>query len=263
MASVWRRYGATASLAAALGLGENGLVVFGYLLRLLRVVLLLSLWRSLFAGRGEVGGLALTEVLTYTLLSAAFAAQIDARTNLDEAIWNGTVISRLLRPVPLFGDFLAEMGGRWAFGLITFTAPLFVFAPLLGVSVAPRSPAAGGLFVISLLLAIAVGTALDFLFGSLIVWVDQSLWAVQYARAGMIVVLSGALIPLPLFPWGIGTVLSWLPFASMASAPLLIYVGGGGALPLLAGQAGWAVFLWWAATRVWNLSLPRMVSYGG
>lgn len=263
MRSTLRQYRATASLSGSLGFGENGLVLFGYLLRVLQVLLLLALWRSLFAERGKVGGLDLADVLTYTLLSTALAAQLDARTNLDQAIWEGTVVRRLLRPVPLFGDFIAEMSGRWLFGLVTFTAPLLLLAPLLGVSVSPSSLEAGALFLVSLLLAIAVGTALDFLFGSLIVWLDQSLWAVQYARLGMVVVLSGALIPLPLLPWGVGTVLSWLPFASMASAPLLIFVGQGSAWALLAGQAGWAVFLWWAAGRVWALSLPRMVAYGG
>lgn len=263
MRATLHQYRATASLSGSLGFAENGLVVFGYLLRMLQVLLLLALWRSLFADRGEVGGLALSDVLTYTLLSAAFAAQLDARTNLDQAIWEGTVVRRLLRPVPLFGDFISEMAGRWLFGLMTFTAPLLLLAPVLGVSVLPSSAEAGAVFLLSLLLAVAVGTALDFLFGSLIVWLDQSLWAVQYARLGMIVVLSGALIPLPLLPWGIGAVLSWLPFASMASAPLLIFVGQGDAMTLLAGQLGWATFLWWAAVRVWAVSLPRMVAYGG
>ncbi|HUR50012.1 MAG TPA: ABC-2 family transporter protein [Acidimicrobiales bacterium] len=263
MRASFRQYRATAALAGSLGFGENALVLFGYVLRILQVLLLLSLWRALFADRGEVGGLQLSDVLTYTLLSTAFAAQLDARTNLDQAIWEGTVVRRLLRPVPLFGDFVAEMSGRWLFGLLSFTAPLLLLAPLLGVSVLPRSLEAGAFFVVSLLLAIAVGTALDFLFGSLIVWLDQSLWAVYYARLGVVVVLSGALVPLPLLPWGIGTVLSWLPFASMASAPLLIFLGQGDPLPLLAGQAFWAVFLWWAAVRVWRLSLPRMVAYGG
>lgn len=263
MRATLRQYRATASLSGSLGFGENGLVVFGYVLRMLQVLLLLALWRSLFADRGEVGGLGLSDVLTYTLLSAAFAAQLDARTNLDLAIWEGTVVRRLLRPVPLFGDFISEMTGRWLFGLMTFTAPLFLLSPLLGVSVLPSSAGTGAFFVLSLLLAIAVGTALDFLFCSLIVWLDQSLWAVQYARLGMTVVLSGALIPLPLLPWGIGAALSWLPLASMASAPLLIFVGQGDAVILLAGQLGWAVFLWWAAVRVWTVSLPRMVAYGG
>lgn len=263
MKGALRRYGATAALSGSLGFGENGLVVFGYVVRVLQVLLLLAVWRSLFVDHGEVGGLSLREVLTYTVLAAAFASQLDARTDLDKAIWEGTVVRRLLRPVPLFGDFLAEMAGRWLFGLATFTLPLFLLAPLLGVSVVPDSAGAGALFLVSVLLAIAVGTAVDFLFGSLIVWLDQSLWAIHLARAGTVVVLSGALIPLPLLPWGVGTVLGWLPFASMASAPLLIFVGHGSAGALLGGQALWAVFLWWVATRVWNRSLPRMVAYGG
>jgi ABC-2 type transport system permease protein len=83
------------------------------------------------------------------------------------------------------------------------------------------------------------------------------------AREALVPVISGAVVPLVLFPWSIGDVLGWLPFASMVSAPLRIYTGDGDVLRLLALQAAWALVLWTATRRAWVRSAARMVSFGG
>ena len=53
--------------------------------------------------------------------------------------------------------FAAESFGGWGLGLCLFSLPLLQFAPLLGVNPLPASGAAGGLFLLSLILAVAVG----------------------------------------------------------------------------------------------------------
>lgn len=258
-----RRFAATANMTATLGIGENLLVLARYVLQILQVLLLLAIWRVLFAGRGEVGGLALSQVLTYTVIAAAFSDQIEARTRLSWSIWEGTVNTRLLRPVPVFADYLAESVGSWVFRLLTFSLPVLLIAPLLGVRTLPAGPRAGALFCLSLLLAVAVGVAIDFLWGTLVVWIDQSLWSIEMSRSSLASFLGGAVIPLPLLPWGIGDLLGLLPFASMASAPLLIFVGYEGPERLLLLQVLWAVTLWIGAVGAWRASAPRMVSHGG
>lgn len=79
----------------------------------------------------------------------------------------------------------------------------------------------------------------------------------------MSILLSGSLLPLALLPWGIGAVFGWLPFASMASAPLRIYTATGNPLSLLALQAFWSVTLWIAARFAWARNRERLVSHGG
>jgi len=76
-------------------------------------------------------------------------------------------------------------------------------------------------------------------------------------------VLSGALVPLALLPWNLGAILQWLPFASLASAPLRIYTGTGDPRFLLALQAAWSVVLWVLARRLWQHYREQLVSYGG
>ncbi|MBI1930548.1 hypothetical protein HYR99_40670, partial [Candidatus Poribacteria bacterium] len=58
-------------------------------------------------------------------------------------------------------------------------------------------------------------------------------------------------------------VFAWLPFASMASAPLHIYTGTGDAFRLIAVQAGWSVILWPVASWLWRFQRERLVSHGG
>lgn len=258
-----QKYWKTAAMAASSYTGDSPLFLVDYLLRLLRVLVLLSIWRSLLAGRGTVSGMTLDAVLTYTLVAEVFAAQLSPRTDFDSTLWTGAIVARLLQPLGVFGQFSAELFGRWLFEFVVFSGPLLLLAPLLGVSPLPASAAAGGLFALSLALAIAVGLAIEFVFGGLLVLLQLPFWAVSQVRNAVTVLLSGALIPLALLPPAVGAVFAWLPFAAMASAPLQIYTGTGAPLPLLASQAGWALALWPLAHWLWRAGRERMVSYGG
>jgi ABC-type uncharacterized transport system permease subunit len=258
-----RKYRKTAAMAAASYTGDSPLFLMDYLLRLLRVAVMLSIWRTLLAGQGTVSGMTLETVLTYTLIAEVFAELLACRTGLENAFWEGTIATRLLRPLGFVGLFTAEMLGRWGFGFCAFSLPLLISAPLLGVSPLPASPAAAGLFLLSLALSVAVGLALDFLLAAFILWLDASTWLIERFRAAVGTLLSGALLPLALLPWGLGQVLEWLPFASMASAPLRIYTGTGDAIRLLALQAGWSLLLWPAALALWEANRERIVSHGG
>lgn len=83
-------------------------------------------------------------------------------------------------------------------------------------------------------------------------------------RENLASVMSGSLIPFALFPWGIGQVLSWLPFGSIASAPLSIYTGlteDVGKLLLI--QLFWNVVIWYLAVVSYRKSEEEMISYGG
>ena len=110
-------YAKTASMSATGIVGDSPLFFVDYLLRFMRVALLLAIWRTLFRNRADVSGLPLAAVLTYTLIGEAFAEPLSGYSGLTEAFWDGTISSRFLRPVNLFGQFAAEAGGQWVFNL--------------------------------------------------------------------------------------------------------------------------------------------------
>ncbi len=258
------KYRITANLADKNGRGDSPYFLLDSLLRLLRVALLLSLWKLLLQGRTEAGeGLTLPTLLTYTLIAEAFAEQMASRTGIDELIWNGTLLSRFVQPLPLAGVLTAEMTGRWQIGFWTVTVPLFLICPALGISPLPASPEAGILFVLSLCLAVIVGLALDFIFSAVLIFWGGNIWILSDLRNAVATVLTGAFLPYALLPFGLGKVFAWLPFAAMAAAPLQIYTGLGSPGILLLRQLFWAVGLTLIAVKVWNSSRERMVSQGG
>ena len=259
------KYRVTANIAAKNYIGDSPHFLLNELLRLIRVALMLSLWRILLAGRPEgVDGMTLSTLLTYTLVAELFAEQMAAQTGIEDLIWNGTILTRFLQPMPLVGVLSAEMVGRWRVGFWLVTIPLLLLCPLFGVSPLPASLTAGVLFTVSLALAIIVGLALDTIFASfMIVW-GGNIWILSDLRNAVATLLTGAFLPYALLPYGIGKVFAWLPFAAMASAPLQIFTGtGGNSLQLLVLQLFWAVTLTFTAVKVWSFSRERIVGQGG
>jgi ABC-2 type transport system permease protein len=118
--------------------------------------------------------------------------------------------------------------------------------------------------MLSLVLCVSIGVALDFIITALgMIYFEQTIYAVERVRTALMLLLSGALIPLTFMPWGLGGILQWLPFASTASAPLQIYIGTGNPSFLLMLQSGWALVLWSLAYWLWESNREKLVSFGG
>jgi ABC-2 type transport system permease protein len=260
---VARQCWATATMSAGGIVGDNPLFALGYILRLVRVAVLLALWRIILQGRGPIDGLTIGSVLTYTLIAEVFSEPLTCQTELAWALHQGSVGPRFLWPMGIVGQFGSEAFGKWSFGLVIFSVPLLLASPLLGVNPAPASLAAFGLFLLSLALAVTVGLAIEFSFGALAVNVGQNVYVVDRVRGGLTALLSGAALPLALYPWGLGNVFGLLPFASVASAPLRIYTGTGDAATLLAVQAFWAITLWPLTGWLWRVNRQKLVIPGG
>lgn len=258
-----RQWRATAWLAGPGAQGDSPLFLFDFALRALRVSVLLALWQIVLGGRPDASPIALPAVLSYALLAEVFAEQLHVRTTISEALWQGSIVKHFLRPMPLVSQFAAETLGGWVVNFALFSIPLLFAAPFFGIDVRPASELAAIAFVASLALAICVGIALDFLATAATVALDQPVWLVQWIRQAVSVALSGAVIPLALMPWGLGGLLEWLPFASLAWAPLAIYTGIGFAPKLLALQVGWAIVLWPLVGWIWRANREKVVGYGG
>jgi ABC-2 type transport system permease protein len=252
----------TAAMAVAV-VSDSPFFLLEYALRLLRVVVLLSLWRTILFDRPTPGPMPLATVLTYTLIAEVFSDQLNLRTTLNEAFWQGTLVVRFLRPMGMIRQLAAEMAGTWVVDFVLCSMPLLAIAPLLGVDPRPASPIAGALFLVSLCAAVLVGLAMELVFGALVVALEQPVWLIEYIRAAVATLLSGALLPLAYYPWGLGDAFAWLPFAAMAWAPLAVYTGVGEPFSLLLRQLAWAVVLWQSGMWLWRANREKLVSYGG
>jgi ABC-2 type transport system permease protein len=194
---------------------------------------------------------------------AVIRSEVQRLTQLIDDLWSGSIVARLLQPAGLVGQLVARMLGGWVRELSLFSVPLLLAAPLLGVNPLPAGGPAALLFGASLALGVAVGVALDFVMAALMVAWGWNRWDVDRLRAAVGAVLSGALLPLSLLPWGLGDVLTWLPFASQAWVPLSIYTGSGEVLSLLGRQLLWVAVMWPLARWLWRVNRQKVVIYGG
>lgn len=245
------------------GYFESPLVFTGYLHRILWIMLLLSIWRLILTGKGEVSGMTLESVLTYTLIAEVFADPLACWTGMGLAFRSGEVVSRFLRPMSVIRQFALESISKWCISFLFFSIPVLLLGPVLGANPLPYSLTHAGWFVVSLVLAVSVGMALESGFSALVVLLGQGDYSVNVLRGGLTYLLSGSILPLALYPWGIGKVFGWLPFASMASAPLRIYTGTGDPLLLIGVQVGWTLILWPAVGLLWRSQRERIVTFGG
>lgn len=259
-----KKYLITSQLSATRAL-DGGLfyMLSGHLLKLARLIILLLLWQSLAKQGADLGGLTLDQLLAYTLLSSILTEQLNIVTPATTAFWEGSIISRYLRPLPVLAQLMAETVGSWLPGLLLYSLPMVTASALIGINLGAAWLANGLLFLLSLLLATSLGFAIDFLFASLVIYIKNASYTAYSIRQAITKLFSGALIPFTLLPWGMGQVLQLLPFGSIASAPLLIFVGAESPLRLITLQLVWNLILWPITLIAFKRSQERMVSYGG
>lgn len=255
-----RRNLATVRLCATQSFDGNFLFVFaGYGVRLVRMAVMIAVFRSLPPG----ADMSLSQLLTYTVLASALSEQLYIFTPATTALWEGSIVGRFTRPVPIIGNLIAETVGKWFPSFVFYTIPLCAVAPLLGVRLLPPGFTAGVLFVVSLLLGISLGFAVDFIFSALSMRLKNGCWAALAIREAVTALFSGSLIPFALLPKGVGTVLSMLPLGSLAGAPLSVFVGTGDACQIVGLSLFWNAVLWPISILFFQKSQEKMISYGG
>jgi ABC-2 type transport system permease protein len=141
--------------------------------------------------------------------------------------------------------------------------------PLVGLSKwalsAPNGGVAAGLFVVSLGLAVALSSAISTLMDVLTV-VALSERGVNAVVGGLVMVLSGGIVPLPLFPDWAQALLRFQPFAGLGDIPFRIYTGhlsGSAAVSGLASQAGWIVVFVAVGHALMSHTMSRVQVQGG
>ena len=260
MIALLKKYLKTIQLCASQAFDGNFLFVFaGYAVRLVRLLVITAVFSSLPDG----APMSKQQMLTYAVVSSAFSEQLCVYTPATTALWEGSIIYRFTRPLPVIGDLIAETVGRWVPSLLFYTLPVYLLSPLLGISVTPNSVANGLLFACSLLLGVSLGFCVDFVFSAVAMHLKNGCWAALFIREGITALLSGSLIPFALLPSWAGDVFTALPFAFMAGAPLSIYVGNDNTPRLLLLSLLWNATLWPLCILFFNKSQERMVSYGG
>ena len=229
-----------------------------YILKIVYLLPLVLLWKALMAGGAKVDT-TLDQLLTYTYMSTLLGGLLVIRTPLGSWLYEGLVVSLYQRPMSIYGHIIAQTLGENLPVLVLFSLPMALISPFVGISIVPAS----WWFLLSLALCIALGFALDFLFACLMIRMMNATWIVYSIRSAVVLLFSGAVIPFDTLPWGVGKVLVYQPFASLAGAPLSIYSGISTPISIIPLQIFWTVLMWVSAVAAFKRSQERLVCNGG
>ena len=231
----------------------------GYLLRIVYMLPMVFLWRSFAQGGADLGGFSLAQLLTYTCVSTILRSQLDVQSNIVTWHYDGKILDLFKRPQALFGQLVYITVGGWLPGILLFSLPLILILPFFGVNLIPVS----AWFWPSLVLSVSLGFAVDFIFACFIIRMQNAAWMAYTMRYAITMLFSGAVIPFDLLPWGMGRFFRLLPFGSMASAPLTVFIGMANTAQVILLQIFWNAALWPLAFLAFRKSMEKMVSYGG
>jgi ABC-2 type transport system permease protein len=219
--------------------------------------------------------MAFAQLVSYVWLGQALLAMLpwSADADVRAMVRSGAVAYELCRPIDLYSLWYARAVAHRTAPTMLRAVPMAVFAmiglPLLGLGEwrldAPASLAAGAGFAAALAGALALACAISVLMNISLLWTISGDGIVMLV-ATAVSLMSGLLVPLPLFPDWAQAVLGWLPFAGLADLPFRIYSGhlaAGSVAVVLARQLAWTIALVVLGRRLIGRGLRRMVVQGG
>jgi ABC-2 type transport system permease protein len=246
----------------------------GFVTQLFWGAVRLMILAAFYASSAEPQPLNMTEVVAYVWLGQAFLGMFPWNTDADfrEQVRSGAVAYDLLRPLDLYGYWFAR---ALAFRTATTTLraiPMIVFAmlllPTLGLAewtLPVPSPGAFAGFLAAMAAAALLATAITALAHITLLW-TLSGEGIDRILPSFVTVLSGMVIPLPLFPDWLQPFLAWQPFRGLCDVPYRIYSGN---IPIAEAGAEIALVLAWTLAIVClgrallARGLRRLVVQGG
>ncbi len=233
---------------------------------LLFIVVLYFLWRAIYAGQVEINGLTFDEALLYVALGSTVFVFL--KTHLDWfmsfEIREGEVVNYLVKPLDYQAVMLTFGAGTAVAGFATVTAPSVIL--LVGVLGMDWPLGVGTLLgLVALVLGFLISFCFDYAIG-LTGFYTESIWGLSMVKETLVLVLSGALVPLQFFPEPVRQALMWLPFQAVYHTPLMMITQPDRPLSehlaALAVQVVWVVALI-GLTRLFYLRAVRVLRIAG
>lgn len=227
-----------------------------------------AIWTSIYAGRRNVEGTTLADMITYALIAGtvSVAWRYTRMVRLIGAqIKTGDVAVFLLKPVRYPAMLFANECGNLIFEALSVAAPVTLVIGFVYGLQSPADPFCGAMFVAYWLLSFVIMFLLAAIVGILSFWL-MTAESLEWFLQGLLNLLAGTFIPLWLFPDAVAGAVRILPFAWISFYPAAVYLGRIGHGEILSHAligAGWALVLAGTAALLWRQAALRIVVQGG
>lgn len=236
---------------------------------LLYLTVVYFLWKSIYASSGTdvVNGMTFSDTLIYLVLATALFNFMEMYTvwEIGRSIQSGKIVLDLLKPMK-YKSFLF-----WAFSGTFVTQFFATFLPtFIIVCVVTKGAIPLGInllyFVISVVMSIIINYNIDFITGTICLY-TESIWGINIMKQVIVLLFSGATIPIAFFPEGLKKAVGFMPFQAIYNTPLTILLEGETTaetlLISLGTQLFWCIALFIISNLFWKVSLRKITVNGG
>ncbi len=236
---------------------------------LIYLIIVYFLWRAIYASAGTdvVNGMTFSDTLIYLVLATALFAFMEMYIvwEMGRSIQTGAITLTLLKPMSYRSySFWNCAGGVIVQFFCTFL-PTFLVVLLVTKGAIPL-----GInllyFAVSVILSVSINFSIDLFVGTICMY-TESIWGINIMKQVVVLLLSGATIPLAFFPEPLKTIAYCLPFQSIYNAPLSLLLTANPQPSVIAETLGmqlvWSIVTMGFSRLFWQVSLRRITVNGG
>ena len=236
---------------------------------LLYLIVVYFLWKAIYASVSSdtVNGMTFYDTLIYLVLATALFGFMEMYVvwDIGRSIQSGKIVLDLLKPM----EYRKYM--FWSYSGSFVTQFFFTFLPtFLVVAAVTKGTISFGLnllfFVLAVVMAVSINYSIDFIVATICLY-TESIWGINIMKQVIVLLLSGATIPLAFFPEPLRTIVSYLPFRSIYHTPLTLLLDGSPdpktVLTALGTSLFWVIVMTVISKAFWKVSLRQITVNGG
>jgi ABC-type uncharacterized transport system permease subunit len=190
------------------------------------MVVVYFLWQAIFASSptDTVNGMTFRDTLVYLTLAGAIFSSVEVYLvfRMGRDIQSGQISLYFTKPMDFFLREFFYLSGLIIVQLALTFVPTFLLVCILSGWTIPLGINLA-VFLVSVLFSVIISFSIDFIVGTVCLY-TQSFWGINIVKEVVVLLLSGATIPLAFFPDTFRTVLQYLPFQAIYNAPLQILI---------------------------------------
>ncbi len=237
------------------------------LMRSLGFLIMIYLWKAVYAQSGDIAGFTFKELLTYFLLVELFRHFLAVSTfeEIKDGVQHGNIANYLILPLNSLYIYFAKNISQNLMSMFFFVLPVFGLVYFTDIFVGPSNWMYLILTVLMVIIALFSSMFLYTMLGSIAFWTVETgniIWAFNF----IVSFFAGKMIPVQFMPEIIQNVMQYTPFVAIFNLPASIYLGKYSYDELVvhfAVQIAWMVGLYLLLTLVWNRGLKRLELVGG
>ncbi len=238
---------------------------------LIYLVLVYYLWKAIYASSGTdvVNGMTFNDTMIYLILATALFNFLEMFIvwDMSRSIQSGKIILDLLKPMTFRKYTFWSYSGSHVVSFVLTFIPTFVV-----VMIVTKGAIHMGInllwFAVATVLALIINFNIEMIVATICLY-TESTWGINIVKETVVLLLSGASIPLAFFPDKLAAVVRYLPFRAVYDTPLSILLQkngsdtASGVMMLFGQQIIWVIVLTIAGTLFWNHSVKKITVNGG